>query len=331
MQKSRIAVLGAGAWGATIGNHIAKCGNDVLVWAFSQSELEILNTGKHPNLEKLVFDNKLKFSNDIKEVVNFSEEIVVLAVPSFAIRQTLTQVKEDIKHKVIVNLTKGIEKETLLSPSRIIKEVCGSEQLFATLSGPTLAGEVAEGMPTACVIASNDDMLTKKLQQVFASSHFRVYASEDIMGIELAGALKNVIALCSGIVNGVGYGDNARAGLMTRGLVEIIRIGVALGAQKETFSGLAGIGDVIATATSTNSRNFKCGYLLGQGKSLEEAKAEVKMVVEGVDACVTGKALAEMHSVSAPIINEVYAVLFEGKSPHDSIDELMTRKLKLES
>jgi len=330
LPKNNISVLGAGAWGATIANHLAKHGNDVLVWAFSPDELAILNMGKHPNLESLVFDEKVKFSNDIKEVVNFANEIVVLAVPSFAIRQTLKQVKEEIKNKVIVNLTKGIEKETLLTPSQVIKEICGEEQLVATLSGPTLASEVAVEMPTACVIASNDNELTKKLQQVFASSKFRVYASEDLVGIELAGALKTVISLCSGIASGIGYCDNTRAALMTRGLAEITRIGMAMGAKATTFAGLTGIGDIIVTGNSMNSRNFKCGYLLGQGKSLEDAKKEVKMVVEGIDACVTGKALAEKCDISVPIIGEVYEVLFNGKAPHDSIDALMTRTLKLE-
>ena len=259
------------------------------------------------------------------------KDVIVFAVPSVAVRSTARKVAPYVKEgQLIVNVAKGIEETTLMTLTDIIEEEI-PEAKGCVLSGPSHAEEVSRGLPTTCVVGAKDKETAEFLQNIFMSPVFRVYISPDILGIELGGALKNVIALAAGTADGLGYGDNTKAALITRGITEIARLGIAMGAKADTFYGLSGIGDLIVTCASKHSRNRKAGYLMGQGRNMQQAMDEVNMVVEGVYSAKAGLALSQKYKVEMPIIEQVNKVLFEGKAPADAVRELMVRDKKIES
>lgn len=271
----------------------------------------------------------MEFTTQLKEAVE-GKEVLVLAVPSPFVRSTAHSLQEVVADRqIIVNVAKGIEESTLMTLSEVIEEEVPKARV-AVLSGPSHAEEVGRGIPTTIVVGAKEKETAEYLQNIFMNQVFRVYTSPDVCGIELGAALKNVVALAAGIADGLGYGDNTKAALITRGIAEISRLGVVMGGKPETFSGLSGIGDLIVTCASKHSRNRKAGVLMGQGKSMEEAMAEVKMVVEGVYSAKAARRLAEKYQVSMPIIEQVNAVLFENKPAADAVRDLMLRDRKLE-
>lgn len=327
----KIAVIGSGSWGCAISILLANKGNNVYLWSWQQEETDRLNADRE---NKLVlpgkkFPNNIICSHDMAECVKDAKLIVTVA-PSPATRTTAKQLCEVVSDgQILVNLSKGLEESSLMTLSSVYKEEIPQAKI-AVMSGPSHAEEVSIGLPTTNVIAAEDTETAEYIQEIFIDKTFRVYTSEDMLGVELGGALKNVIALCSGISDGMGYGDNTRAALITRGLAEITRLGVKMGAKAETFSGLSGIGDLIVTCTSVHSRNHRAGILLGKGKTLSETLDEVKMVVEGVNTAKAAYLLSKQYDVTMPIITEAYNIVFGGKSPHEAVNELMTRTKKSE-
>ena len=322
----KIAVIGSGSWGCAVAILLAKKGYDVCLWSWQQSETDRLNADRE-NREVLPgkhFPDNIVCSHDMKFCVT-DAKLIVTVVPSPAIRTTARELSEyAVGGQVIVNLSKGLEDGTLMRLSEVYDEEIPQAEI-AVMSGPSHAEEVSVGLPTTNVVAAKNEKTAEFIQEIFMCESFRVYTSDDVIGVELGGALKNVIALCSGISDGIGYGDNTRAALMTRGCAEIRRLGVAMGAQRETFAGLSGIGDLIVTCTSMHSRNHRAGILLGQGRTLAETLDEVHMVVEGVNTARAAYDLSKKYNVEMPIIAEAYRILFEGKNPHDAVIDLMTR------
>ena len=329
--KQNISLIGAGSMGTAIAILLSKIGHAVKVWSPFIEEVEMLNT-KREHLQRLpgvkVPDN-VEFTTDVEEALKDSD-IAVLAVPSQTTRQNAKSISKFIKeNQIVVTCSKGIEESTCLVLSDVIKQEIPQSRIVV-LSGPSHAEEIARDVPTAVVAASEDIDAAEFIQDVFMTPMFRVYTNQDIVGVELGGALKNVIALCAGISDGLGFGDNTKAALMTRGIAEIARLGKAMGAKAETFSGLTGIGDLIVTCTSMHSRNRRAGILLGQGKNLQEALDEVKMVVEGVATTKPAYELGQKYGVSMPITTEAYNVIFNGKNPKQAVVDLMTRDKKNE-
>ena len=327
----KIAVIGSGSWGCAAAILLANKGYDIFLWSWQQAETDRLNADRE-NKEVLPgrhFPDNITCSHDMGLCVK-SADLVVTVVPSPATRQTAKELASYIKDgQIIVNLSKGLEESTLLRLSEVYAEEIPNAKI-AVMSGPSHAEEVSLGLPTVNVVASDDEDICQFIQEIFMDKTFRVYTGSDMIGVELGGALKNVIALCSGISDGIGYGDNTRAALMTRGIAEIKRLGVAMGAKEETFAGLSGIGDLIVTCTSMHSRNHRAGILLGEGKSLEEALSEVHMVVEGVNTAKTAYNLSKKYGVSMPIVEKAYEVLFDEKNPKLAVCELMLRDAKPE-
>lgn len=327
----KVGILGAGSWGTALALLLHNNGHDVTIWSIDKKEVEMLQTerenrGKLPGV-KLPLD--MSITNDLEEGME-DKDFLVLAVPSIFTRSTARSMKPYIKPgQKIVNVAKGIEESTLMTLSEQIEEEL-PEADVAVLSGPSHAEEVGRGLPTTCVVGARTRETAEYLQEAFMNEVFRVYTSPDILGIELGGSLKNVIALAAGIADGLGYGDNTKAALITRGIAEITRLGVKMGGKAESFSGLTGIGDLIVTCASVHSRNRKAGYLMGQGKNMQEAMDEVKMVVEGVYSAKAAIKLAEKYEVSMPIIEQVNRVLFENKSASEAVKELMLREGKSE-
>ena len=325
----KIAVIGSGSWGSAISVLLAEKDNDVYLWSWIQEETDRLNRDRENKefLPGIPFPDNITCTHDMKECIE-NAEVIVTAAPSPATRTTAKQMAPFVKNgQIIVNISKGLEGELRLS------EVYKSEipqADVAVLSGPSHAEEVSRRIPTTVVIASKSKESAEFLQDVFMTEHFRVYTSSDVIGVELGGALKNVIALCAGISDGLGYGDNTKAALITRGMAEMSRLGVAMGADAATFAGLSGIGDLIVTGTSTLSRNHTAGTLLGQGLSLEETLKKVHMVVEGVNTATAAYELAKKYGVTTPIIDQAYAVLYQGVNPRDAVNNLMTRQKKSE-
>ena len=321
-----VSVIGAGSWGIALALVLAKNGNKVTVWSIVQEEIDMLNE-KREHVDKLPgvpLPSDMVFTTDLEEAVK-GKKVLVLAVPSVFTRGTANKMKEFVEDgQIIVNVAKGIEESTLMTLSQVYKEEIPQAKI-AVMSGPSHAEEVSLGLPTTNVVAAEDTETAEYIQEIFMNQTFRVYTSTDRLGVELGGALKNVIALCSGISDGMGYGDNTRAALITRGLAEITRLGVKMGAKAETFSGLSGIGDLIVTCTSVHSRNHRAGILLGKGKTLSETLDEVKMVVEGVNTVKAAYLLSKQYDVHMPIITEAYNVVFGGKKPHNAVNELMAR------
>lgn len=328
----KISVIGSGGWGTAITLLLCRSGHSVCLWSYLEEESRRLERDRENKefLPGVPFgDSEITFTSDIKEAAAFGE-ILVCVVPSKAVHSTAKALSDCAQGKILVNLSKGFDEESLLRLSEIYeKEI--PDCRVAVMSGPSHAEEVARGIPTTNVIACKDMETAKFLQGIFMSDNFRVYTNSDIVGVEFGGALKNVIALCAGITDGLGFGDNTKAALMTRGLHEIARLGVSFGAKPETFSGLSGVGDLIVTCTSMHSRNRRAGILIGSGKSLSEALEEVHMTVEGVSATDAAYRLAKSNGIEMPITEAAYSVLFEGKDPREAVFALMRRDGKSEA
>jgi len=328
----KISVIGSGGWGTAIALLLCSKGNEVCLWSYKKEESENLRRDRENKefLPGVPFgDYDITFTDSIEEAASFGE-IIVSAVPSKAVPTTARALGRCANGKTIVNISKGIDEEKLCRLSETFEAELPDSHI-AVLSGPSHAEEVARGIPTTNVIACRDMEKAKMLQDVFMAPSFRVYTNSDVAGVELGGALKNVIALCAGITDGLGYGDNTKAALMTRGIHEITRLGVAMGAKKETFSGLTGIGDLIVTCTSMHSRNRRAGILIGQGKTLSEALSEVHMTVEGVCAANAAYKLSLKYNIDMPIVSAAYRVLFENSDPRSEVLGLMMRDKKSEA
>ena len=327
-----IGVLGAGTWGMALARMLCNNKNQVTVWSAITREVEEFSaTRRHPNLPGMVIPEEIRFTKDIKEVCE-GMDILLFAVPSPYVRATARQAAPYIRQgQIIVDVAKGIEADTLNTMTQIIAQEIRNPQVpLVALSGPTHAEEVARDLPTTIVAACEDENAALTVQQVFSGSCMRVYTNADTVGVELCGAMKNIIALACGAAVGMGYGDNAKAALITRGMTEIARLGAAMGCREQTFGGLAGIGDLIVTATSQHSRNNRCGMLMGKGVAPQEAVKQVGMVVEGVNALPAAMRLAAHYQVEMPIVEAVNAVVFEGASLADTVGKLMGRDQKPE-
>ena len=328
----KVGILGAGSWGTALAKLLHKNGHQVAVWSIDKKEVEMLQTEREhkSKLPGVKLPEDIIFTNCIEEAMK-DKDFLVLAVPSVFTRSTAKSMKPFIKQgQIVVNVAKGIEETTLMTLTEQIEEEL-PEADVAVLSGPSHAEEVGRELPTICVVGAKTKETAKCLQAAFMNEVFRIYISSDILGIEIGGALKNVIALAAGIADGLGYGDNTKAALITRGIAEITRLGVAMGGKPESFSGLTGIGDLIVTCASVHSRNRKAGYLIGQGRTMKEAMDEVQMVVEGVYSAKAGLALAEKYGESVPIIEQINLILFADKDPREAVNELMTRNPRLEN
>lgn len=328
---SNISILGAGTWGCALAILLSGKGHDVTIWTILEKEAHMLEEHRKDmkNLPGAQMPDSVKISLDLEASCR-DKDLIVMAVASPYIRSTAHIAKPFIKEgQIIVNVSKGIEDATLKTLSEVIKEEL-SQADIAVLSGPSHAEEVSRGVPTTIVVGAESKETARFIQDIFMTDVFRVYTSPDIIGIELGGSLKNVIALAAGIVDGLGYGDNTKAALMTRGMAEITRLGVKMGGKMETFAGLSGFGDLFVTCTSKHSRNRNAGYLMGQGKSMEEAMAEVNQVVEGVNSAKAALALAKKNEVEMPIVEQINQVLFEGKTSKDALVELLNRDRRKE-
>ena len=329
---AKVSVLGAGSWGTALAILLTQNGHETILWSHRQEQAEELaNKREHEaKLPGVTLPEELEITADFERALT-GRDVLVLAVPSVAVRSTARRMCPYIKQgQLIVNVAKGIEAHTLTTLTDMIEEEIPGAQA-CVLSGPSHAEEVSRGLPTTCVVGAKKREIAEYLQNIFMNPIFRVYISPDILGIELGGALKNVIALAAGTADGLGYGDNTKAALITRGIAEISRLGIAMGARADTFYGLSGIGDLIVTCASRHSRNRKAGFLMGQGKTVEEAMAEVNMVVEGVYSAKAGLELSQKYQVEMPIIHQVNKVLFEGKNPAEAVRELIVRDKKIES
>lgn len=333
MEKmAKVSVLGAGSWGTALSLLLCKNGHEVTLWSALEDEVRMLcEKREHESkLPGVRLPEDMKITADLEDSLQ-DPDVAVLAVPSPFTRSTAHRMALFVKKgQIIVNVAKGVEEHTLMTLSEIISEEIPQADV-CVLSGPSHAEEVGKGLPTTCVVSAEKRETAEYLQGIFMSPVFRVYTTPDILGVELGGALKNVIALAAGTADGLGYGDNTKAALITRGIAEISRLGTKMGARAETFYGLSGIGDLIVTCASVHSRNRKAGYLMGKGYTMQEAMDEVKMVVEGVYSARAAKSLAEKYQVEMPIIEEVNKVLFEDKPAADAVRDLMLRDKKVET
>ncbi len=321
----KIAIIGSGSWGTAMAVLLANKGNDIYMWSWQQEETDRLNRDRENKefLPGIKFPQNIVCSHSMNECIS-GAEVIVTAVPSPATRTTAKQMSEFVSDgQKIVNISKGLEGNLRLS--EVYSEEIPQADI-SVLSGPSHAEEVSRGIPTTVVVASSETETSEFLQDVFMTEAFRVYTSDDIIGVELGGALKNVIALCAGISDGLGYGDNTKAALITRGVAEISRLGVAMGANLYTFAGLSGLGDLIVTATSTLSRNYTAGELIGKGMDLNTVLTKVHMVVEGVNTATAAYGLGKKYGVETPIIEQAYNVLYNGVDPRDAVNTLMTRQ-----
>lgn len=329
---AKISILGAGSWGTALAVLLYNNGHQVLLWSALTEEVSMLRekreqTSKLPGVR---LAEEIEITSDLERALR-EADVAVLAVPSPFTRSTASRMAPFVREgQKIVNVAKGVEEKTLMTLSDIVEEEIPQADV-AVLSGPSHAEEVGKGIPTTCVVSAGTRETAEYLQSIFMSPVFRVYTTPDMLGVELGGSLKNVIALAAGIADGLGYGDNTKAALITRGIAEIARLGEKMGAKRETFYGLSGIGDLIVTCASIHSRNRKAGYLMGQGKTMEEAMKEVKMVVEGVYSARAARELAEKYEVEMPVVTEVNHVLFEGKSAAEAVMDLMLRDKKVEA
>lgn len=327
---AKVAVLGGGSWGIALAVLLHKNGHEITVWSALEKEIEMLSTEhEHKMLPGVKLSEDMIFTTDEQEAVK-DKDMLVMAVASSYTRTTARRFKEYVAPgQIIVNVAKGIEEDTVMTLTEIIEQEIPQCQV-AVLSGPSHAEEVSRGVPTTIVVGAKKKSTAEYIRSLFMNEVFRVYISPDVLGIELGGSLKNVVALAAGIADGLGYGDNTKAALITRGITEIGRLGMAMGGLYETFSGLTGIGDLIVTCASMHSRNRRAGILIGQGMSMEEAMAEVKMVVEGVYSAKAAMQLAKKYNVQLPIIEQVNLVLFEGKPAAEAVKDLMLRDKKIE-
>ena len=324
---AKIGVLGAGTWGMALARMLQLSGNEVTVWSALEREVEEFSaTRRHPNLPGMEIPEEILFTKDMEEVCR-DKEILLFAVPSPFVRATARKAAKYVQdHQIIVDVAKGIEADTLFTMTQIIADELKNPAVkLVALSGPTHAEEVAKDLPTTIVSACEDLAAAERVQQVFGNTCMRVYTNDDVLGVELCGAMKNIMALASGVALGLGYGDNTKAALITRGMAEITRLGIAMGCKLQTFAGLAGIGDLIVTATSVHSRNNRCGMLLGQGVPPQEAVKQVGMVVEGINALPAAMRLAQKYGVEMPLATAVNAVVNLGADPKDAVAKLMSR------
>ena len=331
---TKITVFGTGSFGTALANVLAENGHSVLMWGKNENTVDEINQS-HQNkryLKDVTLNETIKATSQLEQAVNFSD-IFLIALPTKAIRNVVTEIDQHIKtKKTFIHVAKGIENETFKRVSEMIEDSVSKNHKngVGVLSGPSHAEEVVIKQPTTVAASSKDEHISKLIQDLFMNDYLRVYTNNDLIGVDLGGALKNIIAVASGIVAGMGYGDNAKAALMTRGLAEISRLGEKLGADPMTFLGLGGIGDLIVTCTSTHSRNYTLGYKLGKGKTTEEALNEMNMVVEGIYTTNSVYHLAKSQNVDMPITNALYKVLFEDKPVKDSVKDLMGRDKKAE-
>lgn len=328
---AKVGIIGAGSWGTALSVLLHNNGHDITIWSALESEIEMLKS-EHEHKDKLPgvrLPEDMLFTTNLKDAVE-GMDVLVLAVPSPYTRSTSKLLKEFVvQNQIIVNVAKGIEDHSLMTLSEVIEQEV-PQAVVAVMSGPSHAEEVGKEIPTTIVVGAKQRETAEYLQNLFMNDVFRVYTSSDVLGIELGGSLKNVVALAAGIADGLGYGDNTKAALITRGIAEIARLGTAMGARFETFCGLTGIGDLIVTCASMHSRNRRAGILIGQGKTMEEAMDEVKMVVEGVYSAKAAMGLSEKYHIQLPIIEQVNKILFEGKPAADAVKELMLRDKKIE-
>lgn len=328
---ARVGIIGAGSWGTALSTVLYANGHEVTVWSILESEIDMLREKREhtTKLPGVLLPQEIIFTTDLAEAIT-AKDLLVLAVPSVYTRSTARSMKPYVTEgQIVVNVAKGIEESSLKTLVEIIEEEIPGANV-AVLSGPSHAEEVGRGLPTTCVVGAHNRATAEYIQNIFMNEVFRVYTSPDILGIELGGALKNVIALAAGMADGLGYGDNTKAALITRGIAEISRLALAMGARYETLSGLTGIGDLIVTCASRHSRNRKAGMLIGQGRTTKEAMDEVQMVVEGVYSAKAAMALAEKYQVPMPIIEQVNQVLFYEKPVKKAVQELMLRDKKME-
>lgn len=325
----KVAIIGSGSWGVALAIHLAKLGNQVKIWSFMKEEADLINNEKKCKfLPDITIPEGIICTTSYEEAIQ-DTDFILHVTPSKFTRNTVREYKEFVTNQTIVICTKGFEKETLSTLDDVIKEEIPNVKL-AVLSGPSHAEEVSKEVPTAMVIASEDMKIADELRDVFMNENLRVYTSDDIKGVELGGALKNIIAFCAGVAAGLNLGDNTFAALITRGLCEMSRLGIALGGKHDTFYGLTGLGDLIVTCLSEHSRNRTAGKLMGQGKSLEEAREQIGMVIEGVDNIEVAYELSKKYNVDMPIVNAVYAMLYKGLDPKEGVKLLMTRDKKAE-
>ena len=326
-----IGVIGAGTWGTALAVLLHNNGHQTAIWsAFPEEIEEMPKTRRHKNLPEITIPEEIFLTADLEEAMA-CKDVLIMAVPSVFVRSTAARMKPFLKKgQLVVDVAKGIEEGTLKTLSQVIEEEL-PEAETAILSGPSHAEEVSRGLPTTCVVGAHRKETAEYLQSVFMSPVFRVYTSPDMIGIEVGAALKNVIALAAGIADGLGYGDNTKAALITRGIAEITRLGMKMGGKEQTFVGLSGIGDLIVTCASMHSRNRRAGILIGKGYTMDEAMKEVQMVVEGVYSAKAAKALAEAYGEDMPIVEQINQVLFEGKPAKDAVGDLMLRDKRIEN
>ena len=325
----KISIVGSGSWGVALGIYLAGQGHEVKIWSFSEEERDLINNEKKCKfLPKAVIPDGVYCSNDMKEVLE-GTELILHVTPSKFTRNVIQQYKPFIKDQGVIICSKGFEADTLKTLDDVAREELPNTKI-GVLSGPSHAEEVSVLIPTALVVASEDKELSDMVVDIFKSDKMRMYTSKDVKGVELGGALKNIIAFCAGVAAGLDLGDNTFAALLTRGLLELSRLGVALGGNKDTFYGLTGLGDLIVTCGSMHSRNRRAGMLIGQGKTIEETRKEVGMTIESIDNIEVAYKLAKIHNIEVPIINTVYRVLYDNLDPREAVTMLMTRDLKEE-
>ena len=327
--SKNIAVVGSGSWGMALANHLAEMENNVKVWSFTEEEKNLINNErKCMFIPDMVLDEKIYCSNDVVEVVKDADYIFHVT-PSKVTRNVFKQYKDYVKDKPIVICSKGLENATLKTLDEVMLEELPTAKI-AAFSGPSYATEVVKHIPTAIILASKHDDVLDEVSSLLMNEYMRIYKSRDVVGVEVGGALKNIIAFCAGICAELNFGTNAQSALITRGLAEITRLGEKMGADKNTFFGLSGLGDLILTCSSDESRNRRAGRLIGKGKTIEEAKKEIGMTIESVENIEVAKKLAEKYDVEMPIVNAAYDVLYNNLKPQDAVNKLMTRAIKFE-
>lgn len=327
--NKNVAVVGSGSWGMALANHLAEMGDAVKVWSFTEEEKNLINNErKCMFIPDMVLDEKIYCSNDVVEVVKDADYIFHVT-PSKVTRNVFKQYKDYVKDKPIVICSKGLENATLKTLDEVMLEELPTAKI-AAFSGPSYATEVVKHIPTAIILASKHDDVLDEVSSLLMNEYMRIYKSRDVVGVEVGGALKNIIAFCAGICAELNFGTNAQSALITRGLAEITRLGEKMGADKNTFFGLSGLGDLILTCSSDESRNRRAGRLIGKGKTIEEAKKEIGMTIESVENIEVAKKLAEKYDVEMPIVNAAYDVLYNNLKPQDAVNKLMTRAIKFE-
>ena len=327
--NKNVAVVGSGSWGMALANHLAEMGEKVKVWSFTEEEKNLINNErKCMFIPEMILDEKIYCSNDVVEVVKDADYIFHVT-PSKVTRNVFKQYKNYVKDKPIIICSKGLENATLKTLDEVILEELPTAKI-AAFSGPSYATEVVKHIPTAIILASKHNDILDEVSSLLMNDYMRIYKSRDVIGVEVGGALKNIIAFCAGICAELNYGTNAQSALITRGLAEITRLGEKMGADKETFFGLSGLGDLILTCSSDESRNRRAGRLIGKGKTIEEAKKEIGMTIESVENIEVAKKLAEKYDVEMPIVNAAYDVLYNNLKPQEAVNQLMTRAIKFE-